>query len=235
MRLISASRAFVIFQLLFVVCFRGGVGFAADPEPPKEPLQQEKVFLQLLANTENIAESEFGKYEANPVKIKALSGFIISLQSSAQGRQIPQPYRLQLTVDAWELGIVAKAVFGRPAAEMTRWTEWLDNAGWDLSAKAEYAQQNFTDPFSNINITVTTKTGPKEVSGCQIWYSLKGLYRYKDRHLSFDKLSSPSTGSIPPGSYVFWTVKGGKTGRLDQVNDLGADGQPTLSIDLEAP
>jgi hypothetical protein len=210
-----------------------GIAFGKDSEPPREPLQQEKAFSLLLANAEKIAETEFGKYQANPRKIKALSEFISELQSIAQGKDIPQFYRLQLTADAWELGIVAKAVFGRAPVEVTRWTDQLDEVGWDLSSKANFAKKNSANPFGSVTITMVTKAGEREVSGYEVWYSPKGLDKYKELHVSSGKLSSPTSISIPPGNYVFWTVKAGKPGPPKQVNDVGVDGLVTRSIELD--
>jgi hypothetical protein len=110
-------------------------------------------------------------------------------------------------------------------------SESVNDVHSDLSAKTRFAEKNPTDPFKSVTVNVRTRKEKNELSGYEVWYSLKGLLRYPDRLRQFDQESSPTSCPLPPGNYVLWTRDGSAEGTPRRLGDLGSDGQPERLID----
>lgn len=110
--------------------------------------------------------------------------------------------------------------------------EWIEDVFLDLFDKVSFADKNPADPFKSVMVTVTTRDqNRRELSGYEVWFSLKGLIKYDDKHQQFDRPSSPTSHPLPPGNYAFWTRNGSVDGPRRKLEDLGSDGQPERSID----
>lgn len=108
----------------------------------------------------------------------------------------------------------------------------------DLQTKAACASKRLTPgddppPFDPVAVDARTIAGGNEISGCQVWFVLRGWARYGKQE-NFPELSSPSKKNLPPGNYYLWSTKDGKKGERVRV-DLGADGQLTQKLDLPVP
>jgi hypothetical protein len=131
---------------------------------------------------------------------------------------------------AWRKAQVFPAVaVGRVEKELAQPIQDVDS---DLSAKRNFAVKNPSDPFGSVVVEVTTRNKENsELSGYEVWYSLKGLLKHPEGHNQFDRASSPTSYPLPPGNYVFWARGGSAEGPKRELKDLGSDGQHERAID----
>lgn len=105
------------------------------------------------------------------------------------------------------------------------------NASLDLELKSRLIQTSKTD---RVMVTVNTVNEQgKEIPHCIVWYApfLKNDEQHK---LKFDRLSTPTTDSIPAGKWVIWTEKEGKLGTKSPFL-CGDDGRREREIDIFSP
>ena len=206
--------------------------------PPTTTVTQKKVFAPMLRHVQTIQNTNFGHLPTVAPRLQEIAGFARNLQKITTGSKIPSLYSDALISDAGELGNVAHTVSAKAlgVGEQTRLMQAFDDVHSDLSAKARFAEQNPSQPFASVNVTVITRNKDgKEVSNYEVWYCLKGLVNYKDRYDHFDQLSSPTSNPLPPGNYTIWTRKGSIDGPLMPAKDVGSDGRRERSIDLPTP
>jgi hypothetical protein len=118
------------------------------------------------------------------------------------------------------------------AGGIEKLTQLLYDVLSDLIAKARFAEKNPSTPFKSVFVNVSTLNGKNELGGYEVWYSLKGLLEYPDRHRHFDRVSSPTSCPLPPGNYMLWTRGGSAAGPQSPLGDLGSDGRPVRSVSL---
>jgi hypothetical protein len=122
------------------------------------------------------------------------------------------------------------AVLG--ADEKARLIQILDDVRLDLSDKVSFAEKNASDPFTSVNIKVTTRNKlKKEVSGYEVWFSPQVLFGENHLDSRFDRPSSPTDSPLPPGNYVFWARGGSAQGPTKHCKDVGIDGLTERSVD----
>lgn len=107
----------------------------------------------------------------------------------------------------------------------------VSDASLDLKLKSQLIQTSKTD---RVMVTVNTVNEQgKEIPHCIVWYApfLKDDEQHK---LKFDRLSTPTTDSIPAGKWVIWTEKEGKLGTKSPFL-CGGDGRREREIDIFSP
>jgi hypothetical protein len=201
---------------------------------------QKKVFAPMLQHVQTIQNTDFGHLPTVSSRLQQIARFTRNLQQLTAGSKVPSLYADALNNDARELGNLAATVSANKdlgAGDQTSLMQSFEDVHSDLAAKESFAEQNPSQPFAPVNVTVITRDKDvQQVSGYEVWYSLKGYYNYKDEHHYhlFDKDSSPTSQPIPAGNYMFWAAKEGKDGPPRPI-DVGSDGQRKRSIDLETP
>lgn len=102
----------------------------------------------------------------------------------------------------------------------------------DLHAKAENCRHSADGLGKEINVTVHTRKGVEEVSGYEVWCAPVALVPFKDEHLRFPKISSPTVYKrLAPGCYAMWLEKGElKTDPVEQT--IGGHGETKFDLDL---
>jgi hypothetical protein len=149
------------------------------------------------------------------------------LQRASNDHAIPAPYRRSMMDSVEVLRDIGR---GKTAPEET--LQLCRDIAEDLSIKAKFARRN--GPFDLITVTAHTKRGDETVTGLEVKYVGRGLLKLKTKHNRFDKFSSPTSATLPPGNYVMWSQQGEACGSQAAVK-LGEDGKEEKSIDLAAP
>ena len=105
----------------------------------------------------------------------------------------------------------------------------------DLHAKAENCRYSADGLGKNINVTVRTKKGTAEVPGYEVYCAPMALVKFKNEHIRFPKISSPTAyKNLAPGRYAMWLQKENeKTQPVAQT--IGGRGEKELEIDLVVP
>ena len=105
----------------------------------------------------------------------------------------------------------------------------------DLRAKAENCRHSRDGLGKDIKVTIRTKRGVQEVAGYEVWCAPMALVRFKEDHVRFPQISSPTTiRSLAPGFYSMWLQKElEKTVGVPQT--VGGRGETELEIDLVIP
>jgi erythritol transport system substrate-binding protein len=214
-----------------------------ETEAPSSPWAKTRIFASLLDNSERLLESPFGKaptVEGNLRAIMEGANYLKPVLASPDIQAASQPEYFQgLTMDAWRLQGIASAVFGTGPREVSQWSKGVEYVKDSIQAKEGYAQKNPDQPAGTVTVHATTlekdaasASGYKEVLGYEVWYCYKAD-ESDGRHTRFGKLSSPTNSPpLPPGCYVFWTIKDSRRGRPLDRPTLGTDGQSSIDIDL---
>jgi hypothetical protein len=110
--------------------------------------------------------------------------------------------------------------------------EQVDALAADVHAKAENCRFSTDGLGKEITVTVCTKRGTKDVPGYVVWCVPLALVKFKDEHIRFPKLSSPTVmKGLAPGCYAIWLEQ-------DQhafpavTQTIGGHGEKQLEIDL---
>jgi hypothetical protein len=110
--------------------------------------------------------------------------------------------------------------------------EKVKAAATDLHAKAENCRLSADGLGKDLKVTVCTKQATQEIPGYEVWCAPLMLVKFKDQHIRFPKMSSPTTmKNFAPGYYAMWLVKGNtRTEAVSQI--IGGHGETELEIDL---
>ncbi len=102
----------------------------------------------------------------------------------------------------------------------------------DLHAKAENCRHSADGLGKEINVKVRTKKGTEEIPGYEVWCSPIALFKFKNEHKRFPKISSPTVlKNMAPGCYVMWLEKGKE--KIEPVTQIiGGHGETELEVDL---
>ncbi|MBI3851642.1 MAG: hypothetical protein HY298_15395 [Verrucomicrobia bacterium] len=102
----------------------------------------------------------------------------------------------------------------------------------DLHAKAENCRHSADGLGKDIKVTVRTKKGTEEAPGYEVWCAPMALVKFKNEHIRFPKISSPTVfKNFAPGHYVMWLEKGKE--KLPPVTQtIGGHGETEFEIDL---
>lgn len=113
--------------------------------------------------------------------------------------------------------------------------ETITDVAADLHAKAENCRHSTDGLGKEIKVMVRTRKGTEEVAGYEVWCSPRALVKFKDEHIRFPKISSPTIlKNMAPGRYEMWVEKGtDKTKPVTQT--IGGKGETELEIDLLIP
>jgi len=105
----------------------------------------------------------------------------------------------------------------------------------DLHAKAENCRNSTDGLGKHIDVTVRTKRGTAEVGGYEVFCAPMALVPFKNEHIRFPKISSPTVyRNFAPGYYAMWLEKGNeKTQPVAQT--IGGHGEKEFEIDLLVP
>jgi hypothetical protein len=105
----------------------------------------------------------------------------------------------------------------------------------DVHAKSENCRHSADGLGKEINVTVHTRRGVEEVSGYEVWCAPMAFVKYKDEHIRFPRISSPSAiRSLAPGRYGMWVVKDRQASPA-VPQTIGGRGERELEIDLLVP
>jgi hypothetical protein len=102
----------------------------------------------------------------------------------------------------------------------------------DLHAKAENCRHSADGLGKDIKVTVRTKKGTEEAPGYEVWCAPMALVKFKNEHIRFPKISSPTVfKNFAPGHYVMWLEKGKE--KLPPVaQTIGGHGETEFEVDL---
>ena len=102
----------------------------------------------------------------------------------------------------------------------------------DLHAKAENCRHSADGLGKDIKVTVRTKKGTEESPGYEVWCAPMALVKFKNEHIRFPKISSPTVfKNFAPGHYVMWLEKG-KEKMPPVIQTIGGHGETEFEIDL---
>ncbi|MBI3416097.1 MAG: hypothetical protein HY043_12430 [Verrucomicrobia bacterium] len=105
----------------------------------------------------------------------------------------------------------------------------------DLHVKAENCRHSLDGLGKEIKVTVRTKQGTEEITGFEVWCAPMALARFKDEHIRFPKVSSPTVfKNLAPGYYAMWLIRGKEKGP-SVAQTIGGNGETELEIDLPVP
>src|SRR4030095_2279952 len=105
----------------------------------------------------------------------------------------------------------------------------------DIHAKAENCRNSADGLGKDIKVTVRTKKGTEEVAGYEVWCAPLALAKFKDEHIRFPKISSPTVfKNLAPGCYVMWLEKE-KEKMQPVAQTIGGHGEKELEVDLLIP
>ena len=105
----------------------------------------------------------------------------------------------------------------------------------DIHAKAENCRNSADGLGKDIKVTVRTKKGTEEVAGYEVWCAPMALAKFKDEHIRFPKISSPTVfKNFAPGFYMMWVEK--ENEKMQPVaQTIGGHGEKELEVDLLIP
>ncbi len=105
----------------------------------------------------------------------------------------------------------------------------------DVHAKAENCRNSADGLGKDIKVTVRTKKGTDEVPGYEVWCVPMALVKFKDEHIRFPKISSPTVfKNLAPGYYMMWVEK--EKEKVQPVaQTIGGRGEKELEVDLLIP
>jgi hypothetical protein len=211
---------------------------AAEEKPPKEPLAKAEVFRAFRRSLEPSGKVLI-EAKMQPESHKQAEGLLTgvhsslrSLEAASEGQEVPKPYLVSLTRDAWmlEKGLT---LIRKKDEEREQGLAFLKAVSADLAAKK--ASIDPAGALRLVNVEVETKdvAGTSE-GNCEVYYVLQGLAPYPDAYSRYPKLSTPTNDDVTPGEYFFWTVKGDKKGKLTPVT-VRDTGTGKRSVDIPVP
>ncbi|MCI0539336.1 MAG: hypothetical protein L0Z50_29360, partial [Verrucomicrobiales bacterium] len=105
----------------------------------------------------------------------------------------------------------------------------------DLHAKAEHCRHSADGLGKEMKVTVRTRKGTAEVAGYEVYCAPMALVKFKNEHIRFPKISSPTVHpNLAPGHYAMWLQKENeKTQPVAQT--IGGRGEKEVEIDLPVP
>ncbi len=105
----------------------------------------------------------------------------------------------------------------------------------DMRLKADNCRHSDDGLGKAIEVQVRTLKGTNEVAGYEVWCVPRALLEFKDEHVRFPKISSPSVmANLSPGNYLLWVEKDGLTSdRVPQT--IGGGGQKSAEVELLVP
>ena len=105
----------------------------------------------------------------------------------------------------------------------------------DLHAKAENCRHSEDGLGKEIRVVVRTKRGVQEVGGYEVWCAPLALVAFKNEHIRFPQISSPTAlKNLAPGCYAMWLQKDQeKTAPVKQI--IGGHGDLEFPVELAVP
>jgi hypothetical protein len=228
--------------VLCAIMWLPGVATVFGGGPPTEPWKEEEIYNKLTLTAAELSGTNFGKSHAvagNLDEIKEFAKILPTLfdpVEPGQRNHLEFEYLLALTVDAWEMENVVTSVRDNGLSDSDRLSEQISDVRDDLAFKygnaafhglvgggdnrGDTSAHYYSGESISVEVTTRDKDG-KEVQNCEVWFCLKGLLNYKDRYDHFDRPSSPTTRSLLPGNYVFWTQMGSAEGARVPLKDFG--------------
>jgi len=105
----------------------------------------------------------------------------------------------------------------------------------DMKAKAGNCRGSADGLGRDIAVKVRTLRGTEEVAGYKVWCAPMALVDFKNEHIRFPKVSSPSEHKkLPPGYYAVWLEKSGEKSK-PEGHTIGGKGQTEFELDLTVP
>jgi erythritol transport system substrate-binding protein len=209
---------------------------------PNSPWPTSEIFGSLQASVIQLLEGPLTEQSGAKENLYSIQNSGKYLEGFIKEQKVgpPPEYLYCLTIDAWQLAnvVIAAATLGSGGAGFVELARDVEQVGGSMRSKVEHAQKNPTEPFAKVAVKVTTKdSNNSEVSSLQVFYCLVGLMRYPDKHVPFDKFSSPTTQGISPGNYKIWASQAGKKGKgpYKDALDIGGGGESERSVDVVAP
>jgi len=113
---------------------------------------------------------------------------------------------------------------------------FLNAVNADLEVKRIHAEKMPENAFDSIKVIVHTKKDGAEKGVYQVWW-VKDAYKDETgQYRTFDRFSTPTSRSLPPGKYVMWTkATDGTQATGEKTPKEFGDGQAEVEIDLIAP
>jgi hypothetical protein len=210
----------------------------ADERPPNQPLAKAAVFTALRENIRpfgngGLAYQALDGREKERVdkQAKGMGQAVEYLHQLSRDQDVPPPYLLSLTQDAWLLEKSGEMI-GKE--EKKKGLLLLEVVAADLETKRASARASGGN-LTLVRIIAETKdVAGQAVNGYEVYAVQQGMIDYPPLYLRFGKLSTPTDEEAAPGDYFMWAEKQHTKGKRIPVK-VRNNGTGKKDVDVPIP